>query len=225
MLNQLGKMLELQNTINEKKSPDWLNADCRWERSAWIECAELLDHYGWKWWKKQLPDLEQVKLKLVNIWHFGLSILIRERVEPYAIVLHIEAAFEAEQGNVEFPDLLEAFVLDLLRTRTFSVSKFFQLTQHINFSYSELYSLYIENNVLNTFRLDNDYKTCRYVTRWGGQEDKSHLLRIAETLDRSDPNYFTSLYLGLQSCYDDLITKDKTIVKLKASGSLFEDSN
>ena len=37
-----------------------------------------MDHYGWKWWKKQSPDTEQVKLELVDIWHFGLSQLILE---------------------------------------------------------------------------------------------------------------------------------------------------
>jgi hypothetical protein len=26
----------------------------------------MLDHYGWKWWKKQTPDTEQVILELVD---------------------------------------------------------------------------------------------------------------------------------------------------------------
>ena len=34
------------------------------------ECSELLDHYGWKWWKHQATDLDQVKLEIVDIWHF-----------------------------------------------------------------------------------------------------------------------------------------------------------
>ena len=40
--------------------------------------VELLDHFGWKWWKLQPGDLDQVRLELVDIWHFGLSDLLRD---------------------------------------------------------------------------------------------------------------------------------------------------
>ena len=36
-----------------------------------IECGELMDHVSYKWWKKQTPDMEQVRLEVVDIWHFG----------------------------------------------------------------------------------------------------------------------------------------------------------
>ncbi|MCW8998273.1 MAG: dUTP diphosphatase, partial [Kangiellaceae bacterium] len=70
---QLVTMLELQDGMNKKVHQDWLNQGFEWYRAIWIECGEMLDHYGWKWWKHQQPEMEQVKLELVDIFHFGLS--------------------------------------------------------------------------------------------------------------------------------------------------------
>jgi dimeric dUTPase (all-alpha-NTP-PPase superfamily) len=71
-------MLEMQEQMNQKVNTDWRNQSYDWYRAIWVECAELMDHYGWKWWKHQSPDLEQIKLELVDIWHFGLSLMLVE---------------------------------------------------------------------------------------------------------------------------------------------------
>ena len=63
MKNQLVVMLEMQDAMNARVNPDWRNAGNAWYRAIWTECAEMLDHYGWKWWKHQQPDLEQVQLE------------------------------------------------------------------------------------------------------------------------------------------------------------------
>ena len=73
---KIKEMLDLQNKINEKVHPHWREQNFEWYRAIWVECAELLDHYGWKWWKKQSPNQAQIELELVDIWHFGLSILL-----------------------------------------------------------------------------------------------------------------------------------------------------
>ena len=72
----LSTMVQLQSGHNEKVHPQWDRQGYPFTRAIWIECAELMDHYGWKWWKHQDADLDQVKLELVDIWHFGLSALI-----------------------------------------------------------------------------------------------------------------------------------------------------
>ena len=78
MKNQIKEMLNLQDKINKKVHADWKTQNFEWYRAIWVECAELLDHYGWKWWKKQIPNTGQIQLELVDIWHFGLSILLME---------------------------------------------------------------------------------------------------------------------------------------------------
>ena len=76
MKNQIKEMLNLQDKINEKVHADWKTQNFEWYRAIWVECAELLDHHGWKWWKKQRPNRDQMLLELIDIWHFGLSSLL-----------------------------------------------------------------------------------------------------------------------------------------------------
>ena len=63
MKTQLLVMLEMQDAMNARVNPDWRRAGNAWYRAIWTECAEMLDHYGWKWWKHQRPDLEQVRIR------------------------------------------------------------------------------------------------------------------------------------------------------------------
>ena len=60
MHQQIKTMLDLQDSMNTKVNSDWRAQNFEWYRAIWIECAELLDHYGWKWWKKQQPDIDQI---------------------------------------------------------------------------------------------------------------------------------------------------------------------
>ena len=77
-LKLLREMAALQEAHNLAVDPAWRTAGLAYYRAIWVECAELLDHYGWKWWKHQECDLPQVRLELVDIWHFGLSMLLLE---------------------------------------------------------------------------------------------------------------------------------------------------
>ena len=87
---QIKIMLDLQDSMNTKVNANWQTQGYEWYRAIWVECAELLDHYGWKWWKKQTPDTEQVALELIDIWHFGLSILLQSGTKPELIVAQIQ---------------------------------------------------------------------------------------------------------------------------------------
>ena len=73
-LNKLVVMLEMQNAMNTKVHEQWFTQGFEWYRAIWVECAEMLDHHGWKWWKHQEIDVAQVQLELVDIFHFGLSL-------------------------------------------------------------------------------------------------------------------------------------------------------
>ena len=103
MKQQLLTMLELQDGMNSKVNPNWVEQNYEWYRAIWIECAELLDHYGWKWWKKQTPDQEQVVLELVDIWHFGLSILLLTGESRETIVSYAESQLKVNEPGSNFP--------------------------------------------------------------------------------------------------------------------------
>ena len=81
MQTQLLVMLEMQDAMNSRVNPDWRQADNAWYRAIWTECAEMLDHYGWKWWKHQQPDLEQVQLIIgtFQLVQIGTGIFVDHR--------------------------------------------------------------------------------------------------------------------------------------------------
>ena len=63
----------MQSTLNFKISDTWLSKPNDNLRAVWLEAAELVDSTAWKWWKKQDADLANVKVELIDIFHFLLS--------------------------------------------------------------------------------------------------------------------------------------------------------
>jgi len=99
-LKKLVVMLEMQNAMNTKVHEQWFSQGFEWYRAIWVECAEMLDHYGWKWWKKQEADIMQVKLEVVDIVHFALSIRLEQNDSldetAASIVRDFENSMQAE---------------------------------------------------------------------------------------------------------------------------------
>ena len=52
-------MLTMQDGMNTRVHEQWIDQNFEWYRAAWIECGELIEHYGYKWWKKQDADIER----------------------------------------------------------------------------------------------------------------------------------------------------------------------
>src|SRR5690606_6909881 len=125
---QLITMLEMQDAMNTKVHPQWREKGNEWYRAIWIESAELMDHYGWKWWKKQEIDRDQVVLELIDIWHFGISILLTSGQPLGEIASAMESQLrEAEYDKTDFRSDVEQFALETLRTRGFNVTSFARL--------------------------------------------------------------------------------------------------
>ncbi|MEJ2668896.1 MAG: dUTP diphosphatase [Gammaproteobacteria bacterium] len=47
--NAIKTMLSLQEQINQRIAPNWRDKQNPWYRAIWTECAELMEHHGWKW--------------------------------------------------------------------------------------------------------------------------------------------------------------------------------
>ncbi len=206
MQTQLQVMLDLQEAMNTRVNPEWRQKGFEWYRAIWIECAELMDHYGWKWWKKQQPDNEQVKLELIDIWHFGLSIMLEQGLTAEDIAQQLSAGM-ASQDDVsldEFRERLEVFAGDTLSHKTFSLDKFIPLLSAMDISFEELYTGYVGKNVLNFFRQDHGYQDGSYQKEWGGLEDNEHLVEISQSLDGSSADFKDTLYSALSERYQQL---------------------
>ena len=195
-------MARMQDSHNTHVHPEWRTQGYEYYRAVWVECAELLDHFGWKWWKKQVPDLDQVKLEIVDIWHFGLSDLMRD-----------DELRQAAPALLDVPDPPPATTADALRLaveamaeatlaqRGFVMGPFVEVLRALPMTVEELFELYVGKNVLNDFRQDHGYKSGEYQKLWHGREDNEHLIEVLGELDCAADEVPDALYRALQERY------------------------
>ena len=199
----LGTMAAMQEAHNQHVHPDWRTQGYEYYRAIWVECAELLDHFGWKWWKQQHADLGQVKLEIVDIWHFALSDLIR--ADALSDDLAAPLVFDAD--NPGDPAAFRLAVEDLaqatLQSRAFVMAPFVAVMKALPFAFEELYALYVGKNVLNNFRQDHGYKDGSYHKLWQGREDNEHLVEVLSTMDCAPEEVPEQLYVALAARYPD----------------------
>ncbi len=201
MKQQLITMLDMQDAMNAKVNADWRERNHEWYRAIWIEAAELMDHFGWKWWKKQSPDRDQVVLELVDIWHFGLSDLLMSGRSTDECAQVLIDALDLSSRETDFLNDVETFACSTLSTQSFDIKGFALMMLGIDLSFEELYRRYVGKNVLNFFRQDHGYKDGSYKKVWQGKEDNEHLVELVDSLDASQPDFKDSLYAGLQDRY------------------------
>lgn len=206
MRDQLKTMLRLQDSMNTKVNPQWREQNFAWYRAIWVECAELMDHYGWKWWKKQHPDVEQVRLELIDIWHFGLSIVLTSDTDETAMLDRLSEGLQSvkSDGGLDaesFRAQLELFAGQTILSKDFSIMGFAGLMTAIDLSFEALYIGYVGKNVLNFFRQDHGYKDGSYKKLWSGREDNEHLVEVVGSLDVQSDSFADQLYQALSDRY------------------------
>jgi len=203
--DQLAAMAQLQIALNENVHREWRTQGHPYYRAVWVECAELLDHYGWKWWKHQVTDVEQVKLEVIDIWHFGLSELIRAgTVRVDYVDGDVVAAFTDRLGSnasLDFRAAVEELAEKSLAQRSFPVAAFVDVMTALPMSFAELYRTYVGKNVLNNFRQANGYQAGAYIKIWRGREDNEHLFELVRSLDHLSATFSADLYRALEVRY------------------------
>ena len=202
--NKILKMLELQDAMNNRINAQWRTAGNEWYRAIWIECAEMLDHYGWKWWKHQEPDMEQVILEIVDIWHFVLSDLLESNAGPDEIAEALVNDFQHDFEKQDIRLAIEALARRTLDKKSADVTAFIELMGAAGLALDDLYRGYIGKNVLNFFRQDHGYKQGTYQKLWGGKEDNEFLVEAAGQLDTDSPTFQQDLYDELKAHYTRL---------------------
>tara|TARA_A100001037_G_scaffold104940_1_gene95364 strand:- start:1807 stop:2409 length:603 start_codon:yes stop_codon:yes gene_type:complete len=195
-------MMAMQDNHNKVLHEDWRHQGHEYYRAVWVECAELMDHFGWKWWKKQNVDIDQVKLEIVDIWHFGLSDLMRSgSVEGCVTALNELQVPEKSAEPSEFREAVETLAKASLAYKTFQIPEFCQLLVALPLSVTELFRLYVGKNVLNDFRQAHGYRTGNYKKMWDGMEDNQHLIELLDELRCPVDEVPAALYEALQRRY------------------------
>ena len=195
-------MARMQAEHNDEVHPDWLNQGFEYYRAVWVECAELLDHFGWKWWKKQVADIDQVKLEIVDIWHFGLSDLIRDDLVGADLAREMVQCAESN-GDSNFHQAVEALASRALIDPKFHVASFIDVLNALPMSLDELFEKYVGKNVLNRFRQAHGYKAGHYQKVWQGREDNEHLSELVGELNPLSDSFVDELLDALEKRYPD----------------------
>ena len=201
MKQQFTAMLALQDSMNLKVHPEWRSQNFEWYRAIWTECAELLDHYGWKWWKKQNPDIDQIKLEIVDIWHFGMSIFLANGTDIESIADEILTGWDISHQTDDLRIAIEQLAQNTLSSHTMDIKLFCQLMSLTDMDLDELYRQYIGKNVLNFFRQDHGYKDGSYIKVWNGKEDNEVLANVLTMLDPQSESFKDEVYQALEQAY------------------------
>jgi dimeric dUTPase (all-alpha-NTP-PPase superfamily) len=213
-------MLELQDSMNKKIDHDWLSKRHAYLRAVLVEATEALEHYGWKWWKQQIPDLAQLRIELIDIWHFVLSeYLLRAGGDKTAAVNMMMADWTSEAaldfdgtrydlGTLDMRQQLELLAA-LSAVRRLSLPLVALLFAACELPPATLFRDYVSKNVLNHFRQDRGYKSGVYKKFWDGAEDNVHMAQILETLTAADERLPEALYRALAGRYDELAAAGK----------------
>ena len=202
MRQQLITMLDMQERMNRKVHPDWINQHFAWYRALWIECGELIEHHGYKWWKKQQPDWEHIRLEVVDIWHFGMSMRFDGHNTPQQIADEMLSELAGDTpADLPLLEAVEALVSCVLVERRFPLNRFWPVMSAAGLDSDSLFAAYVGKNVLNFFRQDNGYKDGSYRKNWAGREDNEHLSELMKHLDSTDSAFPQRLYAALAERY------------------------
>jgi len=198
---QITQMLTMQNAMNSRVSDTWKNNNYEWYRAIWVECAEMLDHHGWKWWKHQEIEVAQVQLELVDIFHFGLSLRLMSGASVNDIANQLAVELTQKTAETDFKIALENLASAAVSNKSFDAIALADCMRLMNMDLDELFRQYVGKNTLNFFRQDHGYKEGSYIKVWHGEEDNEVLAKLVATLDPSSTSFQQQLYAALEAKY------------------------
>jgi dimeric dUTPase (all-alpha-NTP-PPase superfamily) len=199
--NQIKQMLTMQDAMNSRVSETWRDNGYEWYRAIWVECAEMLDHHGWKWWKHQEIDVAQVQLELVDIFHFGLSLRLMTGATVESITDTLATELTQSSNESDFKIALENLASAAVSNKSFDAIALADCMRLMNMDLDELFRQYVGKNTLNFFRQDHGYKEGTYIKIWHGEEDNEVLANLVNSLDASASDFQKQLYAALEEKY------------------------
>ncbi len=223
-MSKIASMLQLQQQLNDatngKEWEEGVTAQGKiinWKRCIYLECAELVESYPWKHWKNiSAPaDTENIKIEVVDIWHFVMSEVLRlnrgrdieeiakeiKSLQNFCIIQ--DEAKEIDDNHLDQIANIEDFIKTIFMEASWQdiLEKYLTILAQSGLNVDSLYSLYIGKNILNQFRQDHGYKDGTYKKLWGNVEDNVVMQEILKEHPNITPY---ELYDALKERYEDL---------------------
>jgi len=169
---QLDKLAAMQDELNQMVcvsagfKGSWKEQDWDFGLAIIDECMELHGHLGWKWWKDSSlyhagvtpANKKQVQLEVIDILHFGLSMLIKE-----------DAVYNAAYWDSHFNDTIQYRIRNLMQDAIayfFNLPDWEALATHVDLTADDVMEVYTGKYALNKFRQDNGYADGSYKKNW-----------------------------------------------------------
>ena len=215
-------MLDYQDRLNAAiEGKNWKSKNLPWYRAIWMECAELMDCFPWKWWAKKEVDRQNALIELIDAWHFILSWSLQENHLLPEIMEELEFR---RSGNVrssspeKIAEGVELMVkCSLKKDFAGTVLVFHNLLTDLSCDVEKLAKVYFGKNALNQFRQKKGLKKGTYRKYWNGVEDNAVMLSLVESveLDVNDVEGFQEKLIdALEKEYEKNLLEEKASKKL-----------
>jgi len=207
------KLLDAQDFLNakfdKKHGPDWRQGDYPYADYVWVECGELLNHHGGIFhYKSIVEDQAQVTIELLDILHFGLSVLLqKDNMTAEQIAFRIDNAENSHPAGNDINHYIRAVAKAALKSVEFDVHWFTLACNAYNLSFRDIARLYFAKYALCRLRIDNGIIEGNYQKIWNGQEDNVYLEMVLEDIDEDEipaEQVEDEVYSRLKACYDAL---------------------
>ncbi len=208
---RIKEMVRMQDTLNKTTAGgDWATQGLNFRLAAIMEAAEAIEGIGYKWWKRQEPDIENAKVELIDIVHFVISDLLQEYgEEELSNLMHKAQATQRKASDINKITLVEQFHL-LINTLALhghpqaTLNLLWIIWGNLGMEGEDLYKAYMTKNLLNNFRQANGYKDGSYKKLWVHNNEEVEDNVVAFELAKSlsvDEDFSASMHSALKYKY------------------------
>jgi dimeric dUTPase (all-alpha-NTP-PPase superfamily) len=210
--------IELQKKFNDSVAPDWLRDSSHEKYNFWMaildETVEVLNSKHWKWWKNKEKmgevDWNNIKVELIDLFHFILSISIQSKNENMIFSQMIAQELNNRdqiQDDKFFEDFWDEFLMAVhLKMLPVASVKLVDFWYRAGGSADELFKEYRIKAALNNIRQEFGYKEGKYEKEWldidSGKkvEDNVMAWKLAQAIP-VDNNLMTNIEKSLRDYY------------------------
>ena len=181
MMMDIARLMRIQDRLNEAVTPDWKSGIpvYRFEIALFEEMMELVDSFPWPWWKPGKDDRENVKIEIVDMTHFLLSLAIKKGCRPFTLEVAFEDGYSMG-GRGDLPSIWNMLTDMMVFVKTHRYDSAFrvlgQLVRASGMSPEEFVDLYEGKVRLNLERQRKGYRRDESVKMIDGEEDNRKLL-------------------------------------------------